>query len=234
MKNKIFTFWEGPMPAYIKLCMDTWMFPHIVLNYENLHHYTDLQISPKLRRFTMPQIADAVRVHVLRDQGGYWLDADTIMITGNVPAANMIGDPAERTQTIGFLYAQEPNTKFFTAWAGYQDLVIDSSNPSRHWSIMGNTFTDRYVKEHDEVTIAPVRKCWPETYMIEGDMPRGDKYTHLYFGSHYHLADIEPTDMLMLHNSWTPAWYKRLTEQEVIDNTCTLSNILREVLNGND
>ena len=72
----VYTFWEGEMPDYIKLCMYTWHFPVTILNYDNLNNYTDLQITSQLERFTLPQIADCVRVHVLRDQGGYWLDAD--------------------------------------------------------------------------------------------------------------------------------------------------------------
>lgn len=69
----IFTFWEGKMPEYIRLCMRTWKFQYTVLNYDNLKEFTDFDIE-NTKRFTLPQIADAVRVHVLRDNGGYWLE----------------------------------------------------------------------------------------------------------------------------------------------------------------
>ena len=230
MKNKVFTFWEGSMPAYIELCMNTWLFPHIILNYENLHHYTNLQITPELRRFTLPQIADVVRVHVLRDQGGYWLDADTIMINDNLPTTTMIGNPMLRTNTIGYLYAENPHMPMFDEWAAYQDVVISNPNIPHSWSMVGNDFTDRYVAEHSEITISDVSNCWPETYMIKDNMPRYDKYSKFYFGTHYRLFDINPTDMLMLHNSWTPDIYKKLSADEIINDDCTLSNILKEVL----
>jgi len=229
MPKNIYTFWEGPMPAYIKLCMDTWKFPFVLLDYNNVNKYTDLPINAKLTRFNLPKIADCVRVHVLRDQGGYWLDADTIMITDKLPETNMIGYPETRGNTCGYLYAPEPNLPLFDEWATYQDAAIRNPTTTHHWSVMANMFSDPYAKAHPEITIAPVRKCWPETYMIGGDEPRHVKYGHFYFDRNYHLADIEPTDMLMLHNSWTPGWYKDMSQDEILTEDRTLSNILREL-----
>lgn len=224
----IFTFWEGSMPDYIRLCLRTWRIPFTMLNYGNLRNYTAIDVEP-LKRFTLPQIADCVRVHVLRDQGGYWLDADTVMLSDKLPGTAMVGDPIKRTNNIGYLYAQQPHMDLFEEWAAYQDGVIADQNATHHWSVMGNMFTDGYVKEHD-VSIHDVRRCFPETYMIEDTIPRCDKYVHFYFSKGYHLPDIEKTEMLMLHNSWTPNWYKELTESEVLTHDCTLSNILRETL----
>lgn len=226
----IFTFWEGPMPAYIKMCLETWKHPYILLNYENLHEFTDLPIEP-LKRFTLPQIADCVRVHVLRDHGGYWLDADTIMITGHLPEANMVGYPRTRANSIGLLHT-EPHSEMFTRWAEYQDAVIrcgEFKAANSSWALMGNMFTDVYVRDHEEVRIHPIEKYWPETYMVDGRLSRFDKYIQFYFKSEYCLADIEPTDLLMLHNSWTPEYYKTLSREDVLDSPCTLSEILREV-----
>lgn len=235
MRENVFTFWEGPMPSYIQLCMMTWKFPYanlIILNYSNLKDYTNItdESLQKLNKFTLPQIADYVRVHVLRDQTGYWLDADTIMVTNELPTTNMIGDPKLRTQTIGYLHSDEPYSELFMKWAEYQDHVINNPNSSpKLWSIMGNSFTDNYVRTHGEVSICSVDNCWAETYMIPGNMPRIDKYKRLYFGETFKLGDLRPTNMLMLHNSWTPNWYKQLSVNDVIVQNCTMSNILREL-----
>ena len=229
--TKVFTFWEGPMPAYIRMCFDTWHMPYTILTYDSLSDYTDLRITPALLRFTLPQIADVIRVHVIRDQGGYWLDADTVLLGNALPDVNMMGNPVMRSNTIGYLHA-DVGAEMFKRWAKYQDDVI--SNPASNrsdWSIMGNAFTDTYVKEHTEISIGSVRSRWPETYMIR-NIQRQEKYVEFYFNSSYCLRDINPTDMLMLHNSWTPDWYKRLTTEEVLRQDCTLSNILREIINS--
>ena len=223
----IYTFWEGRMPDYIKLCLETWKVPFTVLNYDSLQKYTDID-TERIKRFTLPQQADAVRVHVLRDNGGVWLDADTIMVTGQLPKGEMIGDPIKRTNTIGYLRA-EKDAEMYKAWAEYQDNIITGRNTPTNWDIMGNAFTDPWVKMHN-VTIENVRKRWPETYMIQGNQSRPEKYKEFYFNSFYMLSEIEATDILMLHNSWTPGWYREMSREKVLGSDFTLSNILRETI----
>ena len=226
----IFTFWEGDMPAYIKLCMQTWKFDYVLLNADNLKHYTDLDLD-KLQQFSLPQIADIVRVHVLRDNGGYWLDADTIMLSDELPTENMMGYVEERTNTIGYLHT-EAHSDMFEAWADYQDKVIENTSLEKRplaWDIVGNRFTDPYVLNHREISICDVSNKWAETYMVHDFTSRYDKYRYFYFNQFYSLKKLKPTNMLMLHNSWTPKWYKELDIEAVLKRDCTLSNILREV-----
>ena len=226
----IYTFWEGPMPGFIKLCMDTWKFPYTVLNYDNLHNYTDFDIEPA-KRFTLPQISDIVRVHVLRDQGGCWLDTDTIMLTGKLPKADFIGYPERRGISCAYLRT-EPNTDMFIKWAEHQERVVHSSETPTYWATFANQFPEPYLQEHPDMEICPIDKSWPETYMVREDIPRYIKYRRFYFEQSNRLSDIKPADLLMLHNSWTPEWYKDLTADEVLAQNCTMSNILREVLCG--
>jgi hypothetical protein len=119
MDGKVFTFWEGQMPGYIQLCMKTWQFDYVLLNYSNLHEYTNLKLTDRLRSFSLPKIADVIRVHVLRNYGGYWLDTDTIMISDELPKSNFMGYPDTREHTIGFLHT-EPHADMYRAWAKYQ------------------------------------------------------------------------------------------------------------------
>lgn len=232
MANNIFTFWEGDMPAYIKLCLDTWFFDYTLITYENLHQFTKLDINT-LKKYSLPIISDIIRVHVLRDHGGYWLDADTIMVSDYLPTADMMGYPEERSAHIGYLRT-EPHSPMFEEWAKFQDKQINLkiANPdfvSAAWDMMGNSFTDTYIKKHKEVIIGSAKFRTPEVYM-ENNTSRREKYLQFYFSHNFKLDDIQPTDMLMLHNSWTPQWYKDLTEADILKQPCTLSNILKEVL----
>ena len=228
MKERVFTFWEGDMPAYLKLCLNTWKFDYTILTYENLNEYTNLDID-KLKRFTLPQIADIVRVHVLRDSGGYWLDADTIMVTSKLPTETMIGYPTTRANTIGYLHAKEAHEPMFEEWAKYQDEVINNDTIPLTWDVVGNAFTDRYVKEHPEITIADVSRCWAETYLAQGITSRYSQYRQVYFARKFTLSDFEKTDMIMLHNSWTPEWYKGYSVYNIQRDNCTMSNLLKEL-----
>ena len=216
------------MPGYIKLCLDTWKVPYTLLNYSNLGEYTDLPIE-RIKRFTLPHIADCVRIHVLRDQGGYWLDADTIMLTGKLPETDLVGDPEQRTSSAGLLYS-EPQSEMFKKWAQYQDEIINGTETPTFWATFVNSFSDDYIKAHKEICIHPIERYWPETYMVTDNIPRWQKYHKFYFERKHGLSDIRPTDLLMLHNSWTPGWYKDLKPSEVLMGNCTMSNVLREAL----
>jgi len=215
------------MPAYIKLCLDTWKLPFTILTYDNLSQYTDFDIEGA-KRFTLPQIADAVRVHVLRDNGGYWLDADTIMLSYHLMDEVICGDPVQRTNSIGYLHA-EAHSDMFTQWAEYQDKVIADLSYDFRWDVLGNRFTDSYLDQHREIKISSIQSRWPETYMTPYLWSRYLAYQRFYFCENYHLDDIEETDVLMLHNSWTPDTFKHLSKTEVANFNCTLSNILKEV-----
>ena len=219
----IYTFWENKMPDYIRLCLDTWAFPYVMLNYDNLDQYTELPID-KLKRFALPQIADVVRVHILRDHGGYWLDADTIMNGTKLPRTMFVGDNESRYNTIGYLYAEKPHLPTFEEWAQYQDAILDGEEASHYWALMANAFTDPYLKDHTEIEIGNIFDHWLETDNWDD---RQKKYVNYYFiGTH--TPEIPP--MLMLHNQWTPKWYKRLTRSEVLAQDCTLSHILRQTI----
>ena len=232
MKNpKLFAFWEGQMPAYIQLCMETWRLPVTMLNYDNLHNYTDLKVDSNLKRFTLPIISDAVRAHVLRDQGGYWLDTDTVMLADSLGEYTIKGYPDTRDHTWGYLFAEMPGMEFYTKWAEYQDKVIANPNTVVNWPVLCRDFTDPYLKnENLDISIAPIQHSWPETYLIPGDAPRYEKYRKLYFESAFTMKSFRPTDILMLHNSGTPKWYKDLSAKEVLASRYTLSNVLRAVL----
>ena len=223
----IYTFWEGKMPDYLKLCMKTWKLPYKVLTYDTLSNYTNLEVTENLKKFSLPQQADVVRVHVLRDNGGQWLDADTIMLDSTLPTETILGNNETRMNTIGYLNTTVRSTMFIS-WAEHQQRVLKNM-PDFGWDVMGNRFTDRYLKENRGIAIGDITPHWAETYMKTGDTSRYSKYREFYFSDSYGLSDLRPTNLIMLHNSWTPSWYKQLSEKEVLEQDCTLSNILREV-----
>lgn len=215
----VYTFWEGKKPDYIKLCQQTWKkldYNIIELNYDNISQYTDL-----ISRFTLPQQADFIRVHVLRDNGGYWLDADTIIFGNKLPETNksvmLLGN-----KSIGLLYSK-PHSEMFTEWARYQDTVANVIADTSNWSIMGNSFLDHYLRFYDDYELIPYEQYFPELNNLRKS--HYAKYNDFYFNSN---QTIIPSDLIMLHNSWTPDWYSKLTADEIQHNTLTMSNLVRD------
>ena len=152
--------------------------------------------------------------------------ADTIMVGDSLPKDNMVGIPEERAAHCGYLNF-EKNSHMMTMWAKDQDAKI-SLGINTGWDLFANSFSDIYIKTHPRVSICSREPMFPELY----NMPAGTahaKYQMFYFQSNVGVDSLKPTEMLMLHNSWTPSWYKELSEEEALSRMCTMSNILREV-----
>ncbi len=61
--------------------------------------------------------------------------------------------------------------------------------------------------------------------------PEG-KYENFWFKNDRHIQDVFLKNQMIigLHNSWTPQWYKDLSEKEVLENDCLLSRTLKYLL----
>ena len=123
--KRIFTFWEpaDSMPAYIKLCIETWKrflpeYEIIILDYSNLSEWIGSECYDGIlyKEFSFPKIADAVRCAVLRQHGGIWLDTDTIIMSPNIE--KLFSNGAELTlinRYISFLCAK-PDARILKFW----------------------------------------------------------------------------------------------------------------------
>ena len=134
MKKRIFTFWEPKenLPAYIKLCMQTWTkflpdYEIIVLDWSNLSDYLSDSAYKNVvfKHMSLAKQSDALRAALIKEHGGIWLDADTIItnpnflntVTKSKSDVVMIGRPKTDGVIYGaFIYAAKPNTDFIKDW----------------------------------------------------------------------------------------------------------------------
>jgi hypothetical protein len=58
------------------------------------------------------------------------------------------------------------------------------------------------------------------------------KYLKYWFAYDLDVDTVTRRDQMIigLHNSWTPKWYKELSEKQVLENDCLLSKTLRHIL----
>ncbi len=151
---RIFTFWEprSNMPAYIRLCLDTWKkhlagYEVVMLDYANLHEYLppkDIE-SILSKSMTLAKQSDCIRAALLARHGGIWLDADTIItspkfleITGGADVAMF----ARQGHIYGaFIYAARPHTAIISRW-----LEALPARVARHRKINANWLTRCYYK----------------------------------------------------------------------------------------
>lgn len=253
---QIWTFWEPreKMPYCWKLCLKTWQknlsdCSINVLDFDNVRKYIDLQpFMPGLfsKQMNLMLISDVIRAAILEKYGGIWLDIDSIILDRSAKKffeeddkheVTFFGDTEKHVGTyIGFIKAKA-HSAFFKAWLEYIKRTlgaITDDTPPFTPNVMGNDFTDSYCMEHaDEIKIISAddslviaESLLYPVYSVD-ELP--DRYMKYYFVNSHHIEDIA-SDMLFLHNSWTPEIFKNISEEDFLRCDFTLANILMEVL----
>jgi hypothetical protein len=92
----VWTFWEGPRPAYIDLCIETMRRYNSEIRDLNRAAFTVLRQEDRLvfDDLKLNHVGDYVRAWLLNQYGGIWMDADTICLRPLAPffAALQIAD----------------------------------------------------------------------------------------------------------------------------------------------
>jgi mannosyltransferase OCH1-like enzyme len=154
-EKRIFSFWEpeGSLTPYLDLCRRTWErnlpdFEIIFLHYSNIGLYMpegtyDMAV---LTRLTPMMQKDAIMVAVLKEHGGVFIDADTLVTRDIAPLVRMLTE-AEIvlfSTHLGFLAAR-PGSHILTLWyKGIQDKLsclgeVGKVAPQLQWDFVGNS-----------------------------------------------------------------------------------------------
>lgn len=241
----VYTFWEPRenIPLYLRLCMKTWkkFLPDatiVVLNYKNLGEFIDLrELDPNLFSLPLQQISDVIRVALLAKHGGVWLDIDTIILNSNAQKYFL---PDKKHRMIffgvagkgcytGFINAP-PATMCLRLWHEFNREILWNLKTKSLFNpeMFGNDFINDYTKNYpDELKIFDNLLVMPES-PTDGVSTK-EFYVNYYFAENRRLADIN-AEMLLLHNSWTPKFFKQLSPQDFFRVDCTMTNVLAEVL----
>lgn len=253
---RIFSFWEprDKIPYYLQLCMETWkkFLPDcsvIVLDMKNVENYVDLSTLEKKGggidklfsgRFSFMLIADVIRVMLLQQHGGIWLDLDTIILSNrakkmfsrnkNFPVS-FFGDIDKRSVHLALINSS-PNAELMNLWLNFikEKLATLNADTIIKWDFFGNSFINDYAKNHpEEIEIIDRNLVMPEIPMISDSVSPTQAYLDYYFFQSRHIEDI-PADMLFLHNSWTPQIFKTIGRNEFNRCNFTMANVLMAAL----
>jgi hypothetical protein len=154
-EKTIFSFWEpkGSMIPYLELCRRTWKrnlpdYEIIFLDYSNIDLYLpegayDMTV---LKKLTLMMQKDAVMVAVLKEHGGIFMDADTLVTADIAPLVRMLRD----TEVVMFsthcgFMAAKPGSHFLTLWhKGIQEKLnslgeVRVCAPQLPWDFFANS-----------------------------------------------------------------------------------------------
>lgn len=249
---QIWTFWEpkDKIPYYIQLCMKTWtkFLPEAnvtVLDFSNIQKYINVnEFGENLLsgRFSLPQIADAIRVMLLEKYGGIWLDVDTIILDRSAKnffdsnkSLTFFGNIKERDCHTAFIITKQ-RSECLTLWLNFIRERLNTLTPQTAigWDFFSNSFVNDYSKKNpSEVEILDRNLVMPELEISKTDISsnaRFKAYVEYYFLQQRHIEDVKES-MLLLHNSWTPAPFKTIDEKNFLRCNFTIANILMAALN---
>ena len=270
IKTRIFTFWEPrqKIPGYIQLCLNTWKkflpeYEIIILDYQITEKYLGNELFSNVicKNMTLQIQADAIRVAILYKYGGIWMDADTILLSGNCIKnlknydLAMIGDDRIKKQDIGFIYSSN-NSSLIKSWLNeiiikikkYKKIIYlknktHSSKVSlkkyKTWSYLGNGIIDKLLKntkgnnfyriDRNKLNTFPERKFYRKS-----TFRNKIKYRLFYFRKRDPQIVLNETrDIILLHNSWTPRKYKKMSITEFLNEDILLSKLLDKILSKN-
>ena len=231
-----------------------------ILDYKSAKEYLGEYLFSRIicKNMSIPMQADGLRVALLKKFGGIWLDADTIILSNkfikqleNYELA-MIGDNEYKSQYIGFIYgsikssllkiwlkqiikkvkfykyilSKEKNTtKWLNSWKkkrSYFYLGYNIINP-----LLKNITGNKYFRlDVSKVNVFPERK-----FFKNSSLDYSKQFELFYFQKRDPQIILNDSlDIIMLHNSWVPLKYKKMTEKEFINEDILLSKLLSKLI----
>lgn len=252
LPRHIFTFWEpkDSMPAYLRLCLNTWKtnapeFEVTLLDHSNLESYLDSAGYPMDRLFMLPlQIQkDAIEAAVLHQNGGIFMDVDTLVLSDfkSVLKELQNSEIVLFSNHLAFMAAR-PGADLLQKWVKSVREKLQNTSPDKladaDWDFAGNTITNSLFKKSSPDLVTQLNKndhaFTPEILHFLNNGTAIEQYRDFWFKPGNEEAPFFLDQFLIaLHNSWTPDWYKKLSEDDVLAADCLLSKTLKNLLNRN-
>ena len=242
----------------MKLCMKTWAkflpeYEIIVVDYSNLKEYIgDFYDESLYSNFSLPKQADAIRAALLSKYGGVWFDADTIVTSEKI---NEILDTDSEfvivSMHIGFLCAKKGGEVISTWAAEAQKRVLaykaakerDDKKALEAMNVyyyLGNGCFNiaKFISQNRADKAVCIDRMAhfivPEANYFAQKRDGVSEYVNFYFRDDKMELLRQSKYMIMLHNSWTPATFKAMSEAEFLNSGCVLARLLKEILCGDE
>ena len=168
----------------------------------------------------------------------------------------MIGMP-KKDAHLAYIYASEPRTRFMELWLCeiYERMKVyklfsrtkisklffrQRWKECKNWDYFGNSIIPSLIQElpSKDITVVDREKVgiFPEyrSSLYTSDIAPEELYRKFYFSdsSDFNIDAViaHNKGVIMLHNSWTPEEFKRMSEQEFLRTRVPLAQMLQHIL----
>ena len=250
------------IPGYLRLCIKTWEkflteYEIKIFDYRNAKNYIGESLFYKIacKEMSKSLQADAIRVALLQKFGGIWMDTDTIITNRKFIEdlqyfnyeLSMLGVEKDKSQNIGFIFAPDKSSildewlKKIIRKINYYKRIDTKTNNSGIFNeccYLGNRIIDPLL------TKTPYKKYFridkykinalPEIKFFENSsLYPYEKYKLFYFSKGEPKKVLKSVKgIILLHNSWTPFKYRKMSEKEFLNQDILLSKLLEIILKG--
>lgn len=243
----IFTFlnFKNFIPAYLKLCIETWIrnldesYQIIILSPNNINQYIDKKLLTEsvinpAKPFS-PFFNDYISFLVLYCQGGFFLDADTILTDFAIKNFNLFNDydfvlfTEKENVSPGFIMAQKHTPileelilryrieNYFLPEKRKRNYILNDviSNYKGNNMLLVDNQKSRYKMENLFFS--------PDNIL---------RYKNYYFSKDISIESFikNRNGIHALHNSITPDVYKKMNQIEFLNQDILLSKIFKVLL----
>ncbi len=257
--KRVFTYWVTPaggeMPAYIRLCLDTWRknipgLELVILNGDNICEWMDPSLYNDAFRSLTPMLqSDIAAYSVLDRHGGVFMDADTVVFSDifkEIAALGenglyFFGDAAGKAIHVAFIAAlcrHHPILRYCAE--GVKMLLGDYARGKIKpvWNTFGNSVIEALLGHADlarQITILDRRVygALPEWIFTEETLPHRAYLRFYFLPASVPAREVAKTakfGLICLHNSQTPDSYLKLTAGEIMKDGSMLSALLKHAL----
>lgn len=239
--NNIYIYWVGYEYSLIKLLRNI-MYLHSqnsekykvhLINHENIHEYIE-KIPEYFYRLCPAHQADYVRVTVICERGGIWLDSDTLVMNNLESLFDFVKNKSgffilENNELIcNGVFGSKPHTMLMQEWKNTMDIILDEKKENIEWAEIGNKLLQNIynTKPHyyaDYIIFRGLDNMYPVNF---------DRHIDQYIDQPYSnyknlIRDFQPIIVL------TNIVYHKLahmTEKEILDSMFPLNYFISKSL----
>lgn len=239
--TRVWTYWEGPLPAWVELCLDTIRanIPGVdVLNLDSWNAIYDGLAVPRetINRLLPNQQSDFIRAWLLYHVGGIWIDADAIVLRDVRPiTANLVDHDFVAYEARGWrhseictaLIAGRPGSPIGRKYLAGMVERLNGSGEVKRLDLGPRRLWDAIEGRRDRLALIPQIQVHPFPYWLERNpksLAEAGSDRELA-----HLLQIDAYCFMLTHRALGPMvdW-----SREVILNSTTLPAVcFRRALN---
>lgn len=209
--NRIYRYWEGKKPAYIDMCRDS-LHKHCgdsfeIIEMDSCDNPYNLKINHK---------TDLLKGRLIRDNGGFWIDADMIVLKDLKPLIKLF-DKTEFMGIPGF-FGGKPKSKILVNWVKEMEKMVKGDL----------TFSDLIQPLLNHPQYKPYKYFTHE--MITPIWYTEDEF-HEFFGKGK-LEDFitDNTYVVTLYNSQFSDEFKNMSREEILSKDWLISKMFKKAL----